>query len=308
MPEEYAGASVKTFLRQCRGVSGRLLSQCKKTENGLLKNGRPVWAAEATAAGDVISLAVDRGHNCMEPEKLPVSVVWEDAYFLVLDKPAGMPVHPCPGHDKGTLCNFVSFYQKEKGEDWAFRPLNRLDKDTSGLVIGAKDPYSAAAVKTVKKTYFGICEGSLIGKGVVDGPIRLKAGHGIQREIGQGGKPAVTHWEALASGGGHTLLSLELDTGRTHQIRVHLSGIGHPLAGDDFYGGGRNFLSRQALHCAKAEWTHPVDGSKVLVKAPLPEDILRFLEFLNIHITDISGDTFISRFESPEEELCKFKG
>ena len=164
----------------------------------------------------------------------------EDDYLLILNKPPYMPVHPSPGHDDGTLCNFVSFYQRQKGEDWSFRPINRLDKDTSGLVLGGKDAYTAFALKKVKKTYYAVCQGELFGDGVIDAPIRLKEGHGIQRETGLGGKPAVTHWRALAWGKGHTLLALTLETGRTHQIRVHLSSIGHPLAGDDFYGGSGN--------------------------------------------------------------------
>ena len=280
---EYHGAQAKVFLKRGCGVSDRLLSQCKKIQNGLLKNGRPIWAVDTVSSGDIITLALPQEHNHMAPQALPVSVAWEDDYLLILNKPPYMPVHPSPGHDDGTLCNFVSFYQRQKGEDWSFRPINRLDKDTSGLVLGGKDAYTAFALKKVKKTYYAVCQGELFGDGVIDAPIRLKEGHGIQRETGLGGKPAVTHWRALAWGKGHTLLALTLETGRTHQIRVHLSSIGHPLAGDDFYGGRMGNMERQALHCGEMELTHPIFSSKIQVNAPLPEDLKKFLEFLNIH-------------------------
>lgn len=283
VPPEYHGTQAKAFLKRECGVSGRLLSQCKKIPNGLLKNGRPIWAVDTVSAGDMITLALPPEHNQMPPQELPVSVVWEDDYLLILNKPPQMPVHPSPGHDDGTLCNFVSFYQKQKGEDWFFRPINRLDQNTSGLVLGGKDAYTAFALKKVKKTYYAVCQGELCGEGVIDAPIRLKEGHGIQRETGLGGKPAVTHWRALAWGKGHTLLALTLETGRTHQIRVHLSSIGHPLAGDDFYGGRMEHMKRQALHCGEMELTHPVFSSKIRVSAPFPDDLKKFLEFLNIH-------------------------
>ena len=155
------------------------------------------------------------------------------------------------------------------------------------MVIGAKDSYTASALNDVGKTYFAVCQGSLPGEGVIDTPIRLKEGHSIQREAGEGGKPAVTHWKSLAQGAAagksYTLLALTLETGRTHQIRVHLSSIGHPLAGDDFYGGSRELISRQALHCGLVELTHPFFLSRICVKAPFPNDFKKILEFLNIH-------------------------
>ena len=290
VPPEYGGAPAKTYLRRGCGVSARLLSQCKKMQNGILKNGEPIWMVDTVSAGDTVSLVLPQEHNSMEPEDLPVSVVWEDEYLLILNKPPRMPVHPCPGHDSSTLCNFVSHYQKQKAEDWCFRPVNRLDQDTSGLVIGAKDAFTAFALTDVRKTYYAVCQGSLFGEGTVDAPIRLKEGHSIQRETGQGGKPAVTHWKALAWGTAfdkeYTLLALTLETGRTHQIRVHLSSIGHPLAGDDFYGGSREIIGRQALHCGSAELNHPVFSSKIYVRAPFSDDFKKFLEFLNIHNRD----------------------
>ncbi len=287
VPPEYDGAQVKTYLRRRCGVSARLLSQCKELQNGILKNGKPVWTVDTVSAGDTVCLTIPGEHNSMAAEDLPVPVIWDDDFLLILNKPARMPIHPSPGHDGGTVCNFVSYYQKKKKEDWCFRPLNRLDKDTSGLVIGAKDAYTAFGIVDVKKTYYAVCQGNLLGEGIIDVPIRLKAGHSIQREVGEGGKPAVTHWKALAHGtaGGedYTLLALRLETGRTHQIRVHLSSIGHPLAGDDFYGGNQELIGRQALHCGWAELTHPVLASRIRVQAPFPDDFKKILEFLNIH-------------------------
>lgn len=153
-------------------------------------------------------------------------------------------------------------------------------------MIGAKDSYAASALNDVGKTYFAVCQGSLPGEGVIDTPIRLKEGHSIQREAGEGGKPAVTHWKSLARSGSRKKLytvGFDPETGRTHQIRVHLSSIGHPLAGDDFYGGSRELISRQALHCGLVELTHPFFLSRICVKAPFPNDLKKILEFLNIH-------------------------
>lgn len=287
VPPEYGDVPAKTFLKQGCGVSAKLLSQCKKIQNGLLKNGEPIWTVNTVSSGDIVSVTLPQEHNHMAPEDLSVSVAWEDEYLVILNKPPQMPVYPCPGHDGGTLCNFVSFYQKQKGEDWRFRPVNRLDKDTSGLVLGGKDAFTAFAFKDVKKTYYAVCQGELLGEGVIDAPIRLKEGHSIQRETGPGGKPAVTHWKALAWGtvGGkaHTLLALSLETGRTHQIRVHLSSIGHPLAGDDLYGGSLEGIQRQALHCGRMELTHPIFSQIIEVRAPFPDDLKKFLELLNIH-------------------------
>ncbi len=151
--------------------------------------------------------------------------------------------------------------------------------DTSGALLAAKNAYAAALLpKSVSKVYVGVCEGIIKTKGTVDKPIRLKEGHTIERETGEGGVRAVTHYEPLLSGNGHTLLRFTLETGRTHQIRVHMSSIGNPLAGDDLYGGSRALIGRQALHCAEVSFVRPISNEEITVKAPLPEEFERLVK------------------------------
>lgn len=279
VPLEYDGAPLKAFLRGYCGMSARLLTALKREEDGILKNGAFVRVIDTVRAGDRIAIHMPRESCFIPPVPLPLHVIYEDAHLLVLDKPAGMPVHPTScGHTGDTLANAVSFYMAQKGESYAFRPLNRLDKDTTGLVLTAKEPFSACKLTNcVEKAYLAVCEGELSGSGTVNAPIKIKQGHTIEREVSSGGQNAVTHYTALQRFDGHTLLSLRLETGRTHQIRVHMAYLGHPLLGDDMYGGSLKQTGRQALHCAQIRFSHPITGKPVELSAPLPADMVRLL-------------------------------
>ena len=170
------------------------------------------------------------------------------------------------------------YYYLKTGAECTFRAVNRLDRDTSGLVIAAKSGYAHTFLsRSVKKKYTALCEGILEGSGTIDAPIRLKPGHTIQREVGEGGVRAVTHYTAIKIAFGHTLLSLSLETGRTHQIRTHLSALGHPLAGDEMYGGSRRFFPRQCLHCSQLDIIKPVSGERLVLECGA-EDWLKELE------------------------------
>lgn len=280
VPAEFDGALLKVFLRRGCGLSSHLMVSLKQTENGILLNGRHARVIERVAAGDTVTLSLPAEDCPVEPAALPLTVVYEDAHLLVLNKRAGMPVHPTScGHQSDTLANAVSFYMRQRGERYAFRPLNRLDKDTTGLVLTAKEPYSAYRLKTgVEKQYTAVCEGVFSGSGTVDAPIRIKDGHTIERIAGNGGQRAVTHYKAIKCLDNHTLARFALETGRTHQIRVHMAYLGHPLAGDEMYGGSRELIARQALHCGEISFKHPVTGEKIELSAPLPDDMKRLLE------------------------------
>ena len=247
--------------------------------------------------GDRIELTLPADESDIEPVELPIEIVYEDETMLVLNKPPFMPVHPVHEHQMDTLANAVMYYYRQKGEKCTFRAVNRLDKDTSGLVIAAKSGYAHTFLSSsVKKKYTALCEGILEGSGTVDAPIRIKEGHTIQREAGEGGVSAVTHYIALCSAFGHTLLSLSLETGRTHQIRVHMSSIGHPLFNDERYGGSeirkgtiytkyRQFIEncfkvcpRQALHAKTLGFTHPRTGERVFFDSPVPADMTALIE------------------------------
>ena len=204
-----------------------------------------------------------------------LDILYEDAYLLIVNKPADMPVHPTKIHQTDTLANIVSCYQMSNGEPYTFRALNRLDKNTSGCVAVAKDRITYAQVlKSIQKVYLAVCEGELRHDGLIDRPITLAPDSKMKRVVCDDiVRRAVTHYHVLKATPTHTVLTLWLETGRTHQIRCHLSSVGHPLAGDDLYGGRTDLISRQALHCAGMRLIHPVTGKVIEVHAPIPNDI-----------------------------------
>ena len=274
VPESLNGIKVKSFLRIYCGVSARLLIRLKKTPSGILKNGSPVRTIDILQTEDVVSIQILENREPVPPVPIPLHVLYEDEDILAVAKDSNMPIHPSPGHDCDTLANAVAQYFQQTGKSCPLRAVYRLDKDTSGIVLIAKNSYVAFALsEKVKKIYTAICEGILQGEGTIDAPIRIKEGHGIQREVGEGGVHAITHWKAEKSGKCHTLLKLQLETGRTHQIRVHMSNLGHPLAGDDMYGGSKQFISRQALHCGYVEFIHPICKKTIILEMPLPKDM-----------------------------------
>ena len=270
VPTEWDGKQVKEVIRRALGFSARTLTQLKQTPGGILKNGSPARAVDLLSAGDVLTLSPPEEQGTYPPVFTPLTVVYEDEHFLVVDKPANMPVHPSPGHNRDSLCNAVAGYYAQTGQRHLVRPLYRLDRDTSGLIVLAK--HRPAAGAQVKKRYFAVCEGILSGSGTIDVPIGLAPQSKIRRVCGTGER-AATHWRCLCTGDGHSFLELKLETGRTHQIRAHLSWLGHPIAGDDLYGGSREKISRQALFCGKLRLLSPALQVEQSLTCGLPEDI-----------------------------------
>lgn len=272
------GILLKSFLRGSCGVSASMLTQLKREERGITRNGEHARAIDRLRAGDVITITLPDEHSDIPPVELPITVLYEDEHVIIYDKPPFMTTHPVHGHQGDTLANAAAYYARQKGEHYAFRAINRLDRDTSGVLLAAKNAYAAALLpKSVGKVYVGVCEGIVACAGTIDKPIRIKEGHTIERETGDGGVPAVTHYEPTACKDGHTLLRFTLETGRTHQIRVHMASIGHPLAGDDMYGGSRTRISRQALHCAEISFTHPITHERMTVRSELPREFWELL-------------------------------
>ena len=272
--DAHDGVKVQGFLRGACNISYRLLVRLKRVENGITADGMHVRTIDRLKAGSVVKLRLPEDTEALPPYALDLDIVYEDDDILVINKPPAMAVHPSPGHDDNTLANAVCAHYEQIGEFYKFRPVYRLDRDTSGLILIAKNTHCAAVLGgNVKKLYYAVCEG-LIEKGAtIDLPIRIAEGRSIMREVGEGGVSAVTHFKPIGNTGGHTLLELELETGRTHQIRVHLSHIGHPLAGDDMYGGKRDKIGRQALHCGRLWFTHPITGENLNFYCPLPDDM-----------------------------------
>lgn len=275
---EHDGMNARTYLRRVCGLTARSMTLLKSC-GGITRGGVLLRSCDTVHSGERIELRLPDEVNDIQPIEGHLDVLYEDNYLLVVNKPPFMPVHPTKVHQTDTLANIVSFYQDEKGERYTFRALNRLDKDTSGCVLIAKDRLSyALTLPTVTKRYVAVCEGIIAQDGVIDAPIALETGSKIRRCVRPEGQPAVTKYTVLWTGRDYTLLELQLLTGRTHQIRCHMSSIGHPLAGDDLYGGSRRLIDRQALHCRELSFLHPRAKEPIRLQTEIPPEFLRIIE------------------------------
>lgn len=267
--------TVQDYLREKCGVSRRLLQRLKNRDGGLLCNGKFIRTVDFVNDGDVISLNSEEKNNIEPNGNLSAEIVFENDSVVVFDKPSGMPVHPSVRHRDDTLGNlFAYLYQ-----GLTFRPVNRLDKDTSGLCIIAKNPYAANFLQgKSKKVYFAAVHGIINGAGIINAPIARQQESIILRCVRDDGQRAVTYYKSVQTNEKYTLLEINLETGRTHQIRVHFSYTGHPLAGDDLYGGSREDISRQALHCGKITFTLPESGENITLTSAIPNDIVNLFK------------------------------
>lgn len=247
IPDSKAGCTIKEYAKNVLGFSTRVLAEQKRLPDGILRNGTPCFVTARLQAGDTLSFSLEEKGEKYDPAPLPFPVLWETEDYIAIDKPFQMPIHPSPGHNRDSLLNAAAYYFQSKNQSFVFRPLYRLDKDTSGIVLLGKHRLAVSAAQ-LQKCYFAVCQGYLEGEGNIDFPIGLEAGSKIKREVGHG-DCALTYWKALKQEDNHTLVALSLATGRTHQIRVHMASIGHPLVGDDLYGGNLQYMNRQALHC-----------------------------------------------------------
>lgn len=259
---------LETFLRQDCNLSRRQLCRLKAVKGGITRSGETIRSIDIVHKGDVICLKMEDTSEIVPNPQLNIPLVFEDADLLVFDKPAGMPVHPSLNHRTDTLGNaFAAMYPQ-----LTFRPVHRLDRNTSGLVAVAKHPIAAATLHgRIAKTYFALVGGAPEECGTITEPIGRVPDSLIARCISPDGKPAVTHYKVLRYGR-YALTELHLETGRTHQIRVHMAYIGCPLAGDDLYGGDCTLIQRHALHCAAFAYT---DGGATLhtITSSLPKDM-----------------------------------
>lgn len=284
--QQYDNMQAKRFLKQVHGVSARLITRLKSTPYGILMDGDLLRAVDPVKAGSTVIINLPKEKSLyIEKVRGELDVVYEDEFILAVNKPPFMPVHPVKQHQTDTLANIVAFYADKKGESYVFRAHNRLDRDTSGIVIIAKDKFTINRLKgNVKKTYYALVHGKTEASGTIKNPIGLLDDSKIIRHVLDEGAPAITHYKRLSFSNEASFLSLELETGKTHQIRCHMSYLGNPLVGDDLYGGKRYYINRQALHCGIVEFTHPVTNKKITLKADLPEDIKNAVKIYNINI------------------------
>ena len=285
VPPDQDGMTVWAVLRNQLALS-RLMIRRLKLVDGLLVNGIPVKTHHRLQSGDELRLvAADRPSTGVIPEPMPLDIVYEDDALLALSKPAGVVVHPTKGEYTGTLGNGVSHYLMEQGHSGRLHPVHRIDKETSGLVLFAKHELAhlrlATAMSTgdIQRRYLALALGRLpMDRGRVDWPIGREPGHGSKRRVDRTGQSAVTHFQVLRRYDEFSLLDLLLETGRTHQIRVHMAHLGYPLVGDPFYGVPHPRLARQALHARSLTIPHPQTGTPLELVAPLPPDLLALLE------------------------------
>lgn len=275
VPAQYDNTQAKWFLRNYCNISVRLITALKLVPLGISRNGELLRVIDTVFENDIIQIKLPEDNNEIEPVDISLDICYEDDHIMVLNKPPYMPVHPTHGHIDDTLANGVAFYLNNKNESFSFRAINRIDRDTTGLVLVAKHSYAASnLVKNVQKKYVAVCEGEILNSGTIDAKISLLPGHTIQRTAGTSdGVTAITHYNPILIKNGHTLVEFNLETGRTHQIRVHMSHISHPLAGDDMYGGSLEYIKRQALHCKTITFLHPVTHKEITVTTDLPEDM-----------------------------------
>ncbi len=268
--EKDEGKQIRDYLKAF-GVSSALLTKLKKSEDGIRLNGEFARTIDILKSGDTLKISLDKSGNAPDRnDNLKIDKVYEDEDVLVVNKPAFMPVHESRNHRGDTLANAVSAII---GENCAFRAVFRLDRDTSGLVLIAKNELAAAKLAgKIKKDYYAVCEGFPGDQGTIDAPIKRMGDSIIKRCVCDDGERAVTHYRTITSNGDKSLVRLSLETGRTHQIRVHFSHIGHPLVGDTLYGNASKLINRQALHCKTIYFTQPVTNKKITVDCDFPDD------------------------------------
>lgn len=270
------GETAERFL-QNKGFSHKLITKLKAS-GGLTRGGKPLRTVDRVSAGDTVSVRMEDSGDIVPNPDIKAAIAFENEDVVVFDKPPNLPVHPSIVHYDDTLGNlYAALYPNS-----AFRPIHRLDKDTSGLVACAKNKLAAAMLGEsggrIEKTYFAVASGEISQSGKIDAPIGRTDGSIIKREVRSDGQRAVTLYEPMLCKNGRTLLKITLKTGRTHQIRVHFAYIGHPLCGDDLYGGDRSDIKRQALHCGKMRLKLPLTGEVIEIESPLPDDIGRLLK------------------------------
>lgn len=295
--EAWDGRLLRDYLRSGCGVSRKTLCKLKTLENGIMLNGQRVTVRAVLKAGDKVEIAVEDCEEDENPYVVPMGemppIVYEDEAVIAVNKPSGMPTHTSFGHYGDSLSNAVCLYLKNKGLPFVFRAINRLDCDTSGIVLIAKNRYYASILAAslekgeFEKTYLAVASGKTTDFGKVEGYIAREGESIIKRCFSstqtEGSDYSLTEYRTLDSNGAASLIEVKPITGRTHQIRVHMAAIGHPLIGDTMYGEQSELISRQALHAFALSFPSPIDGGRITVKAPLPDDILSVMQSVSLN-------------------------
>lgn len=284
--EQDASQSIEQYLKTL-GYSSQCIKELKKMQESILIDGRWEYVRYILQPGDTLTVHVQENDvsEKIPPVEMALDIVYEDEDIMVINKPADMPIHPSLNNYYNSLANGLAWYFEKQNKPFIFRCVNRLDRDTSGLTIIAKHMLSSGilssmvAERSIHREYQAIVRGKVIPEaGTIDAPIARVADSIIERTVDyEKGDRAVTHYETIAYKNGHSLLSIHLETGRTHQIRVHMKHIGFPLIGDHLYNPDMEHMTRQALHSYRLQFTHPITGEAMDFVAPLPEDMQNVL-------------------------------
>ena len=289
--KEYNGRLLRDFIKNECNVSHNLLIRLKKEKDGILLNGERVTVRAVLKEGDTVTLMVEDTQNLVNPNVVACGempeILYEDDAIIVVNKPSGMPTHTSFGHSDDSLANRVCAYYKKSGVPFVFRAINRLDRDTSGVVLIAKNAFYAARLSRslvngeFEKYYLAVLDGAVEDRGEIEGYIKREDKSIIKRsfsvEFSEGADYSMTKYERINENNGLSLVRVKLETGRTHQIRLHFSSIGAPVFGDTMYGRASADIDRQALHALSLTFPSPITGDKITVKAPLPKDITDIL-------------------------------
>ena len=275
--------NIRQVLRERFGISERLLTKLKKSKKIFLNDSNKIYMDMYVKPNDKISvnLDFDEDNSNIIPVKMDLKILYEDESIIIVDKPANMPVHPSLNHYEDSLSNGIKYYFNILELKRKIRPINRLDKNTSGIVIFAKNEYIQDRLNKYHKEYLAIVVGKLLGSGIIDKPIARKEDSIIERCIDSNGEKSITEYEVIqnfkVNNTNLSLLKCILHTGRTHQIRVHMKSIGHPILGDTLYGNYSELINRQALHAYKICFIHPITKKEIEIISSIPNDMLKII-------------------------------
>lgn len=289
IPPDWDGKKVEEVLMGPLALSRRMINRLTRSR-GIRLNGRMPWLERRVKAGDRLRVAVRPFERSdLVPEPVPFGLLYEDEDLLVASKPAGINVHPVRPTETGTLTHGILDHWQRQGFEGRVRPVHRLDRDTTGAILIAKNAYMHQLLdrqlksRAIERSYLAIVSGRLPqDEGTIQLPIDRDPTHPLRRRVAEDGAEAITLYRVLAATEQASLIEARLETGRTHQIRVHFAHLGHPLWGDSLYGGPRDHIGRQALHAYRLSFTHPLKGKSMTFSAPLPEDFSRLKERLGL--------------------------